>query len=192
MIKRLQAMKAKKGFTLVELIVVIAIIGVLAAILIPLLMNHVTSSRISAAESDASIMLSVLNAAQVEIDGRNGVMGLLCARQIVRTEMPSLVLPAGQIVGGAAPNIISLWSTVPAANADHALTGVMIIRVLHASNAADPTAGAVQATKDLRGRQNIWGASGAGDQAFVFPPALGGAPGGCTFCRAGVACTGGT
>ena len=34
MIKKLQKLKAKKGFTLVELIVVIAIIGVLAAILI--------------------------------------------------------------------------------------------------------------------------------------------------------------
>lgn len=34
MIKKLQALRAKKGFTLVELIVVIAIIGVLAAILI--------------------------------------------------------------------------------------------------------------------------------------------------------------
>lgn len=32
MIKKLQKLKAKKGFTLVELIVVIAIIGVLAAI----------------------------------------------------------------------------------------------------------------------------------------------------------------
>ena len=31
MIKKLQALKAKKGFTLVELVVVIAIIGVLAA-----------------------------------------------------------------------------------------------------------------------------------------------------------------
>ena len=45
MLRRLQAMKAKKGFTLVELIVVIAIIAVLAAILIPMLMNQVRNSR---------------------------------------------------------------------------------------------------------------------------------------------------
>ena len=34
MIKKLQALKAKKGFTLVELVVVIAIIGVLTACLL--------------------------------------------------------------------------------------------------------------------------------------------------------------
>jgi len=52
-IKRLQALKAKKGFTLVELIVVIAIIAILAAILIPILVNHIQSSRCSAAIGDA-------------------------------------------------------------------------------------------------------------------------------------------
>ena len=52
-IKKLQALKAKKGFTLVELIVVIAIIAILAAILIPLLVNHVANSRCSGALADA-------------------------------------------------------------------------------------------------------------------------------------------
>ncbi|MCL1903414.1 MAG: prepilin-type N-terminal cleavage/methylation domain-containing protein [Oscillospiraceae bacterium] len=52
MLKRLQAMRAKKGFTLVELIVVIVIIAILAAILIPILVNHVRNSRCSAAIGD--------------------------------------------------------------------------------------------------------------------------------------------
>ncbi|MDE7361698.1 MAG: prepilin-type N-terminal cleavage/methylation domain-containing protein [Oscillospiraceae bacterium] len=62
MIKRIQELKARRGFTIVELVVVIAIIGVLAAILVPMISNTVATARITSANSNATNITKVIDA----------------------------------------------------------------------------------------------------------------------------------
>ena len=75
----------KKGFTLVELVVVIAIIGVLAAILIPTMMNYVKKSRLRTANSNAKLVFTqVNNMASDKIADGDAVSTLTVANDAVK------------------------------------------------------------------------------------------------------------
>ncbi len=72
MIKKLQALKARKGFTMIELIVVIAIIAVLAAVILP--MVSARDSKIKEANSTARDFYAALQMVMTKYSLYDGVL----------------------------------------------------------------------------------------------------------------------
>ena len=110
--QRLEKFKQKqKGFTLVELIVVIAIIGILAAILLPKYFGFTDKARISAAVSDAKSIRSIAETYYAQ----NNVWPLVTS---VGTTPLGKAGSAAFVKNGTATSILKVVVTVPPSTID--------------------------------------------------------------------------
>ncbi len=62
----MESKRKEKGFTLVEMIIVIAIIGILATLLVPSIMHFVKKARLTAAIGDAKVIKSAVESSLID------------------------------------------------------------------------------------------------------------------------------
>lgn len=78
---------AQKGFTLIELMIVIAIIGILAAIALPAYQDYTVRAKVS----EGAIAASALKVGVTELFADDGVAGLAAYNAVIAADQANLV-----------------------------------------------------------------------------------------------------
>ncbi|MGL4344420.1 MAG: type II secretion system protein [Cellulosilyticaceae bacterium] len=127
--------KLKKGFTLIELIVVIAIIGVLATMLVPSMLGYVNQSKVAKNDANARTIYTAAQAAYTTIENAEFAQDNIQFPQTTRAEgdtsdVTAFVAKVQELVG-----------TLPGSYAIDVAAGQGVTKVVYSTTAGATTTG---------------------------------------------------